>query len=539
MPTRQPTLCRFPLLVLIATAACAARTDEATTDANGDAVNEAVAFVETTETAIRKQGCGTNESAGCYTNYAITADLDGDGKLDLLMANGGGHFFPTDAEPQIVMFGDGAGSFADGSRALSGAADAIVRQLAVADFNGDGKLDLYLPGGYGQTEDQLFIQTGSRRFKNEIARIGGEKKSTAGGVHAGDIDNDGDIDIVVADWGANPNPDGSGPASAVKVRVLENDGKGNFTAKATLAAPDGSTATDIDLQDVNGDFALDIVLTQRNGQSRLYLNDGKGTFTDVTRTKAFPRKQGPFTFNAELCDVDGDGDLDLLFDGGANNLPQHATQLLMNDGSGTFIDETARIVGEPSSDDNQVKCVDFDNDGDYDLVVASLTNSSEKYLQNTDGKGNFKLIDNVFPRLGDPTLAIDVGDFDGDGKVDLFTAQGEVPGEPWLERIFKNTTAKADTRKPVFRSVEKPKATAGKPTILRIAVTDAHTSETGQHLRSVTLAVGETMIPARFVGGDIFRAEIPASAAALAVIPHAVDRAGNEAIGATITIAAP
>ena len=159
---------RVPVLILIPTAACAATTDEA----NGDAVNEAVAFQETTATAVKKKkGCGTVDSAGCYTNYAITAVIDGDGKLDLLMANGGGHFVPTEAEPQILMFGDGAGGFADGSSALKGAADSIVRQLAVADFDGDGKLDLYLPGGYGRNDDQLFMQTGARKFENQIARI--------------------------------------------------------------------------------------------------------------------------------------------------------------------------------------------------------------------------------------------------------------------------------------------------------------------------------------------------------------------------------
>ena len=97
------------------------------------------------------------------------------------------------------------------------------------------------------------------------------------------------------------------------------------------------------------------------------------------------------------------------------------------------------------------------------------------------------------------------------------TAQGEVHGEPFLDRIFKNGTATADKKKPVFRKVEKPKAAANKPTILRLAVTDAHTSETGQHLKSVGLEVtidGKKQdLPAQFIGGDVFRVEIPAQAA--------------------------
>jgi hypothetical protein len=526
---------RLPLLALLATAACAASSDEEI-GAAGSAANEAAVFTETTDRAIKLQQCGDGATKGCYTNYAVTADIDGDGELDLVMANGGGHFLPTEAQPQVLMFGNGDGTFEDATATL-GAQASIVRQLAVADFDGDGRLDIYMPGGFGQHADQLFMQKAKRTFANEIERIAGPNRSTAGSVHAGDIDNDGDIDIVVGDWGASPNPDADG-TTPHRIRILENDGTGRFTEKVVLEAPGGTTTTDVDLQDVNGDFALDIVLTARNGQSRLYLNDGAGTFTDATESRAFPPKQGPFTFNAELCDVDSDGDLDLLFDGGGNFLRGHATQILINDGSGKYTDETqTRIVGEPSSDDNQVKCADVDNDGDYDLIVASLGHPMEKLLLNKDGKGNFELVDKVTPALGDPTLSLDVGDFDHDGKVDLFTAQGEVLGQPWLERIFKNGTANADKNKPIFRAVEKPKAAAGKPTIFRFAVTDAHTSETGQHVKNVTVDVGGVPIPAKFVGGDLYRAEIPPQRGAFKAIPKATDRAGNSAVGQAVDIA--
>lgn len=530
---------RFPLLVLIAAAAaCATQTDEEG-ESGENALNEQVQFRETTGTAIKEQGC---DGDGCYTNYALTADLDGDGKFDLIFANGGHHFFPTDPEQQIIHFGEGNGTFTPGSSALEGAQLSIVRQVAVADFDGDGKLDLYMPSGYGTTDDQLFIQKGNRKFVNEISRIAGGNRSTVGGVHAGDIDNDGDIDLVIADWGSQPNPDprpGQGPISAVTVRILENDGTGRFTQKAVLEAPGAKTSTDIDLQDINGDFNLDIVLTARNDQSHIYLNDGTGKFTNVTKTKAFPAKQGPFTFNAEMCDFDGDGDLDLAYDNGAWFVGggKHSMQIMINDGSGKFTDETAtRVQGDEKSDDNQVKCVDFDNDGDFDLIVGALESASERYFQNIDGKGHFKRLEVGLPKDADPTLAIDAADFDGDGKVDLLTAQGE--GQPATERIFKNLTANSDKNKPIFRSIEKPKAAAGKPTVLRLAVSDAHTSETGQHVRSVSVEIkGGATIPARFVGGDVFRAVIPAQAGAFKVIPHAVDRQGNEAVGAEISIA--
>jgi hypothetical protein len=534
------TVRSLTVLFVLPIAACAVTGDD-TSQTAGAVETSPTLFRETTSESLKDQPCGPGQDLGCYTNYGVVVDLDGDGKLDLVMANGGDHFVPGNAEPQAVFYGDGAGNFTNGIPSLVGMTPSLVRQVAVADFDGDGRLDIYLPGGYGKNPDQLFMQRAPRSFQNDPSRIG-SASSHVGGVHAGDIDGDGDFDIVLADWGDHPNPDDDKqPASDVTVRILENDGTGHFVEKAPLPAPDGSSATDIDLQDVNGDFSLDIILTNRNGQSRLYLNDGAGSFTDVTKTKAFPPKQGPFTFNAELCDVDADGDLDLLFDGGGSDLDGHSSQLLLNDGSGGFTDGTSRIVGEATSDDNQVKCADVDNDGDFDLVVASLSNPTEKLLRN-DGHGNFQNVDNAFPAVNDPTLTVDLGDFDGDGKLDVFTGQGEVTSAPFLKRIYVNTTAAPDQQKPVFRGVERPTAAADRPTVLRLAVTDSHTSETGQHVKGVTLDVvvagQHTQVEAKFMGGDLFRAQLPAQPAgtSFTVTPHAVDRAGNEAVGTEISL---
>jgi hypothetical protein len=289
------------------------------------------------------------------------------------------------------------------------------------------------------------------------------------------------------------------------------------------------------MADVDGDFDLDILVNHRNGRSRIFLNDGKASFTESEHL--YPAKNGPYTYNVEACDFDEDGDLDLLLDNAGGTMstedgPRNLSQVLVNDGHGSFSDDTAmRITGEPMGDDNAVKCADLNGDGHYDLLVASLTNPTEKLLIN-DGQGHFTNVADGFPMVVDPTLGIDVGDLDGDGLLDVVTGQGE--GTPRIDRIYKGAGAsKKDVTAPKFRAVEKPAVKPDTPIVLRLAVVDAYTSETGEHVSEVSVDYqadgGATKkAKAHFIGGDLFRVTILAqpSGTKLTVTPHAVDRAG-------------
>jgi hypothetical protein len=414
-----------------------------------------------------------------------------------------------------------------------------VRQVAVGDVDGDGDLDVFLPGGYGLDADRLLLQTGPRVFENQAeVRLPFGQKSRAGSAHLGDLDGDGDLDLVIGDWGPQPL------SSPGDVRLLLNDGKGFFAVvkgriPPPLAASEGSTPIDLDLHDVDGDLDLDILVNHRNGQSRLLLNDGKATFAEAP----FPAKKGPYAYNTEACDVDGDGDLDVLLDNAAGDLGEgHRTQVLINDGKGVFSDEsTARISGEANTDDNIVKCADVDDDGDFDLIIGSLQNPAEKLLLN-DGTGVFSPEPDAFPATSDPTLGLDAADLDGDGILDVVTGQGE--GAIRLNRLFSGIApAKADTRPPVFRRVEAlpPALPASQPVVLRLAVSDGHTSEVGQHAAVVVAYSTQDssgQVAARFLGGDLFRADLGTfpPGTALTLTPRATDRAGNAADGAPLSL---
>ncbi len=554
-----------------------------TLDGGVDAATPIVStyFEDTTELNFPTPPCydpKNPDAEGCYTNFLVVSDLEGDGDMDIVFANGGGYYQIGSAEPSVVYLNDGKGGFRDATQSSFGGASSRLRQVAVADVDGDGDKDIYQPGGYGLDLDKLWIQTKPGMFEDKagtslpsvmVGLDGGIAtsmlpadagmmttglRSKAASAHFGDLDGDGDMDLAIGDWQDNRGS----PKTATIVRLYENDGKGVFTALPLSATPEpmpGPKPTgfpdaglhpdggqilpylysagplDLDMHDIDGDFDLDLLVIGRNGQSRIFFNEGGFKFSDGTM--GYPPKQGPYQYNQELCDIDGDGDLDLMVDnsGGVVKRGAYIPQVNINDGKGFFSDQTpARIKGEPGGDDNAVKCLDVNGDGNFDLVTATLSYKAEKLMVNK-GDGTFDYVPNAFPEVDDPTLGIDAADFDGDGFLDVVTGQGE--GEPRIDRVYSGYgMSKKDTTPPKFRAVEKPMARPDAPIVVRLAVSDAYTSETGEHVQSVSVEYeieGEKKTePAVYIGGDLFRAVIPAqpNGTVLKVTPSAVDHGG-------------
>ncbi|MBT9557315.1 MAG: VCBS repeat-containing protein [Myxococcales bacterium] len=481
--------------------------------------------------AFSPQACA---GSGCWTNHLRVTDLDLDDDLDVILVNYPDYFSgENDPEPLVVYQNDGAGTFTNVSSTAVGDLVTTARQIAVGDVNGDGAPDLYAPSGYGGPH-LLLMNDGNGAFSDEAALRLPMYHPQGAATRFGDVDGDKDLDLFVSDdYTVGGPPYG---------HLWVNDGDGFFveSAGAIPDAIDGEDIIDLEFADVDRDFDLDLVVSAHtDGTGALWLNDGTGVF--VAGGTLPPPAFSAYHYNVSACDIDGDGDLDLWRD---NLGPQFTEQLLINDGAGNFVDETAaRVVGNPGADDNGVICYDIDQDGDLDGVVVSL-GTTERLLLN-DGTGHFTFIQAIFPGPTNCSLWGEFGDLNGDGRADLVTGQGECSSADVL--YLANADVPVDTLAPTFPAVGTlGNIEAGASPVLRFAVQDETVTDEGPRLDRawVTLdpAAAATELDATYAGGDLFSVTFPALAEGELVYRIcALDRQGNLgcALDVTVQVAGP
>jgi FG-GAP-like repeat len=322
------------------------------------------------------------------TTALVLADVDLDGDIDLVTGNRRWVSWPSPMDGREMLYlNDGTGRFTHERDGLP-KTQTNTRALASGDVDGDGDPDLVVAN---EEPSELWLNNGSGRFE-AVPFAPGNSWNWTFDAALGDVDLDGDQDLLLA------REDGA--------ELWLNDGAGAFS-ESNAQVPDQSYTTSVGLCDVDADGDLDALAL--NGQVRLWLNDGTGMFT------AAP-SQVPPSYVSEQCDgafadVDGDGDSDLLLaglDGWAG--------LWLNDGQGSFIDASATLPdAQPwTLSALSIGTGDLDGDGSPDFVLGG---NGMVIAYFNDGSGSFHAVP-LQNGLTD-VLAVALGDLDSDGDDDL------------------------------------------------------------------------------------------------------------------------
>jgi hypothetical protein len=269
------------------------------------------------------------------------------------------------------------------------------------DFDGDHDRDLFLANRGGRP-DALCLNDGYGIFADVTSDNMPSEYKDARGAVAGDVDGDDDLDLIVAN---RAKPDA----------LYLNDGSGVFSDKSSTQMP-GITAfsSAVAIGNVDDDDDLDIVFADSKGQTRLYLNDKFGVFSDVTSSQ-MPIDSDE-SHAVALVDVDDDKDLDLVI--GNSEWPGGTgkqNRLYLNDGFGFFSDVTGTQMPSVLADTMGVGVGDVDGDGDPDLVFANVT-QGRLYLNDSYGFFSAADISRIPPATGHNVV---LGDIDEDGDLDL------------------------------------------------------------------------------------------------------------------------
>jgi len=349
----------------------------------------------------------SNNNLPTFTNGDIElADLDNDNDLDL--------FITGDYSTKLYL-NDGNANFTLSN--IANFENIGLSSSTVFDCNGDGWLDIFITGkkNTNQRISYLYNNNGNGTFSLSTNSFEGLAE---GDVDHGDIDNDGDIDLIIT---------GRNSSNSTVSKIYTNNGFGTYSFLNTSIS--GVRSGAVAFSDIDNDNDLDLLISGRNSSSltitKLYKNDGNGNFSNVLNTPFENITDDDFAF----MDIDNDNDNDLIITG-------TSTHVYTNNGFGNFTNYTS-----PDFEYVNLSSVDFsdiDNDGDFDLLIIgeNLNDGHTANLYINDGTGYFSVVKKS-PYEGVHFGEINIADIDADNDLDIFISGMSYNGNI-IAKIYKN-----------------------------------------------------------------------------------------------------
>lgn len=334
-------------------------------------------------------GPGLNPMVAQFAGGAASGDIDNDGDLDVFVTRG-------DSGPNLLYINEG-GNFRESAAAAGvafteGTTNGRHSGPTFGDLDGDGDLDLIM-GGLEGGPIKLFANDGTGQFTDVSAGSGFDLASSDQTISIafGDYDADGDLDVLMAHWGTPRNPDVPGETETLW-RNDSQPGSMSFTPVSNVSG--------------------------------------------ISMLLAFELPQGvlgpnfDYTFAPGFADIDGDRDLDILMVSDFRG-----SKMLLNNGNGTFSASTFN----PDDENGMGAAIgDYDNDGDLDWFVSSINGNR---LFENGGTGNFTRNSASGVEPGGWGWGSCFADFNADGWLDIYQTNGwEAGKDPTASNYVNDVT---------------------------------------------------------------------------------------------------